>query len=63
MFILLVVVIALVRNINILKKEPMKLGMENYGFNYCNCYDNNSRVWIIDDKGIRTDKINFALEK
>jgi hypothetical protein len=61
MFILIVITIALVNNISLIKKNPMRLGMDNYGFSYCNCYDNESTMWIINDKGIRTESINFNL--
>ena len=59
MAIMLFVVVVLIKNISLLKQDPLKFGLNAHGFNYCNCYDNNSRLWIIDDKGIHTQTINF----
>lgn len=42
-----------------LKKDPLKYGLEIHGLNYCNCYDNNSKIWIVDDKGIYSKSINY----
>lgn len=59
MFILIVVVFTLVKNISMIKKNPLQYGLQVNNFNYCNCYDNNSKVWFVNDSTIQSQQNNF----
>ena len=61
MFLLLVAVLALVKNIQLIKKSPLDYGMQQNKFTSCLCLDNSSRTWISNGSGFHTEQPTFTL--
>lgn len=43
--------VILVKNINLIKTDPLVIGMEKHNFSSCNCYDNDGLLWISNGQG------------
>lgn len=51
MFLLLVSVIVLIKNIKELKTDPLKYGMNAHSYVYCSCIDTDGKVWTSSENG------------